>query len=155
MEAKLDHIDIEILCRLRRNSKAQIKNMANELDVHQNTLLKRVKRLEGLGIIRSHRIDIDFERLGYETQAIVTIKIDESPENGDLMSEIKKIPCVEALYEITGKSDAQIMVRARDKDELLRVIKAVRHMRGVVGTISNHILTTHKHPAEFNPLEKE
>jgi len=49
--------------------------------VHQNTLLKKVKRLEKDGIIRKHLISIDYDKLGYEMHAIVSIKFDGRLKN--------------------------------------------------------------------------
>jgi len=153
LAARLDSIDLEILSQLRNDSKTQVKKMAEKLDVHQNTLIKRIKKMEGDGIICGHKIEIDYDKLGFELRAIVTFRYQGNLQGGvDLMNEIRKMPLVEALYEVTGEADASAIVRARNRNELCKVIKAIRGFDCVTGTTSQYVLVTYKNSCEFNPI---
>ncbi|HID73261.1 TPA: Lrp/AsnC family transcriptional regulator [Candidatus Micrarchaeota archaeon] len=70
------------------------------------------------------------------------------------MEFIKRMPEVEALYEVTGESDVMVFVRTKSREELLKVIKAIRTRPMVLSMVSRHILVMHKGPFSFNPLRE-
>jgi DNA-binding Lrp family transcriptional regulator len=153
---KIDKIDKQLLRKLNENAKVSLKELAEVLGVHQNTLMNRIKRLETLGIISNFTLNLDLGKLGYTSMAIIRIRFDDRKNQIDgLMKKIAEIPQVAEVFEVTGNSDANVLVRSRSNEELLKVIKKIRHIDGILETNSQHILKIHKEYPQFDPFKIE
>ena len=96
MKNKVDSIDLMILRELREDCKRPVRELAQKLRMHPNTLLQRIKRLEQSKIVRRYHADIDYKALGYDMHAIVMIKIKRSGlEDEDLLKDVAMIPEVQ------------------------------------------------------------
>lgn len=153
MKNKVDAVDLMILRELREDCKRPMRELATKLRMHPNTLLQRIKRLEKSKVIRKYHADIDYKELGYDMHAIVMIKIKKSGlEDDNLLHDVAKLPEVVALYAVTGVSDCIATVKAKNRDDLVRILKAVQSQKAVLRTTSYLILVTYKEAYEFNPL---
>lgn len=156
MAIKLDESDIAILALLRDNSNVPLKDMSAKIGVHPNTIMKRVSRIEDEGIIRGYKADIDYAKLGYDTYAIVSIKIDDKKgEGGQLQKMLCGIPEVVALHDIAGENDSVAIIRVRSREELLAIIKMIRSHNCVISTVSQQVWVTYKTAADYNPLKRK
>jgi Lrp/AsnC family leucine-responsive transcriptional regulator len=153
MKNKVDSIDLMILKELRNDCKRPVRELAQTLRMHPNTLLQRIKRLEKSKIIRRYYADIDYKALGYDMHAIVMIKIKKSGlENENLLKTVALIPEIESLYAVTGSADCIAVVKAKNRDDLVRVLQVIQSEKEVLRTISYLVLVTYKESYEFNPL---
>lgn len=153
MKNKVDSIDLLILRELRDDCKRPMRELALKLKMHPNTLLQRIKRLEKSKIIRRYHADIDYRALGYDMHAIVTIRIKKSGlENERLLESVAKLPEMQSLYAVTGGADCIAIVRAKSRDDLVRVLKTIQSESEVLRTTSYLVLVTYKESYEFNPL---
>lgn len=62
MSPSLDAIDRGILYLLQEDAHQPITNIAQELDVADNTVRNRIEKLENQGVIKGYTVDIDYER---------------------------------------------------------------------------------------------
>lgn len=76
----LDQIDYNILTQLEMNGRIAYSELAVKIGMSGPSVTERVRRMEGLGIIRKFTVDIDLTALGYELEAVVRIK----PRPGNL-----------------------------------------------------------------------
>jgi DNA-binding Lrp family transcriptional regulator len=153
MKNKVDAVDLMILRELRSDCKRPMRELANKLRMHPNTLLQRIKRLEKSKIIRKYHADIDYKSLGYDMHAVVMIKIKKSGlEDENLLVDVAKLPEVVSLFAVTGVSDCIAIVKAKNRDDLVRILKAIQSQKSVLRTTSYLILLTYKEAYEFNPL---
>jgi len=153
MKQKIDTVDLMILRELRKDCKRPMRELAQKLHMHPNTLLQRIKRLEKSKIVRRYHADVDFRALGYDMHAVVMIKIRKSGlEDEDLLKEVATHPEVVALYAVTGGADCIAVVRAKNRDDLVKVLKFVQAQEQVLRTTTYLILLTYKEAYEFNPL---
>lgn len=149
----MDGVDKNLLRKLIKNAKLPLKDLADEVGVHQNTLMNRIKRLEKIGIIRNFTVNLNEEKLGYLNVAIIRLRADDRNYPIDeLMARISAIPQTVCVYEVTGEYDADVFVKARSNEELLEIIRRIRSMEGVLETNSQHVLKTHKEHPDFNPF---
>lgn len=153
MKEKIDRMDSLLLRELRENSKSPMRELAKTLQVHPNTVLQRIKKLEKNKVIKGYQAKVDYRKLGYDVHAIVTIKIRKAGlEKDDLLGDVKNMPEVEALYATTGAADVVAMVHAKNRDHLVKVLKKIQTQTDVMRTVSHIILVSYKRPGEFNPL---
>jgi DNA-binding Lrp family transcriptional regulator len=154
MEERIDGTDMSILKELRKDCKQPLKALAGKLKIHPNTLMQRVKRLEKLKVIRGYQADIDYEKLGYDMHAIAMIKIRRRGlEKKALLEHVLGLPELEGLYAVTGAADCMAVVKAKGRNDLLRVLKEVQSDEDVLRTTTYLVLDTYKDSRRFNPIK--
>ena len=139
----VDELDRRILAELSENSRRSYRQMARRLAVATGTVVKRVKRLEAEGVIRTYTVSVDHEKLGYELTVVTEIVVSK----GKLLQmeeEIAKMPMTCAVYDVTGLTDAVIIAKFRGRDELSRFTKNLLSMPFVERTNTRLVLTTVK-----------
>ncbi|MFH0884418.1 MAG: Lrp/AsnC family transcriptional regulator [Candidatus Micrarchaeota archaeon] len=153
MKNKVDTVDLMILRELRNDCKRPMRELAQKLRMHPNTLLQRIKRLEKSQVVRKYHADIDYKALGYDMHAVVMIKIKKSGlEDEKLLGDVASLPEVQSLYAVTGGADCIAIVKAKSRDDLVRVLKAIQTEKAVLRTTSYLVLVTYKESYQFNPL---
>lgn len=153
MKNKIDTVDLLILRELRDDCKRPMRELAQKLRMHPNTLLQRIKRLEKSNIVRKYHADIDYKSLGYDMHAVVMIKIKKSGlEDEKLLAEVTRLPEIVALYAISGGADVMAIVKAKDRDDLVRILRFIQSQKTVLRTTSFMVLVTYKEAYQFNPL---
>lgn len=153
MKNKIDTIDLLILRELRDDCKRPMRELSQKLRMHPNTLLQRIKRLEKSKIVRKYHADIDYKTLGYDMHAVVMIKIRKSGlEDQKLLAEVSNLPEVLSLYAVSGAADCIAVVKAKNRDDLVRILRIIQTQDAVLRTTSYLVLVTYKESYQFNPL---
>jgi Lrp/AsnC family transcriptional regulator for asnA, asnC and gidA len=153
MKNKVDTVDLLILRELRDDCKRPMRELAQKLRMHPNTLLQRIKRLEKSKIVRRYHADIDFKALGYDMHAVVMIRIKKSGlEEEKLLNNVAALPEVQSLYAVTGGADCIAIVKAKNRDDLVRILKIIQTEKAVLRTTSYLVLVNYKESYQFNPL---
>lgn len=153
MKGKIDTVDLMILRELRNDCKRPMRELAQKLRMHPNTLLQRIKRLEKSKVIQKYHAEVDYKTLGYDMHSIVMIRIKKSGlEDENLLRDVAKLPEVQALYAVTGGADVIAIVKSKNRDDLLRVLRTIQSESSVLRTTSYLVLLTYKESYEFNPL---
>ena len=143
---ELDRRIIELLCT---SSQGSFRQIAKQLSVHPTTLIQRVKTLEAKGVIRGYRARINYLNLGFEYMGIIHIYAENVL---DVQSEIKDIPQVMAVYDVTGESDCIVMISCLDREEFSRTVKKINSVKGVKKTDTSVILNVIKDDSDFIPV---
>ncbi len=151
MEKYLDEVDLRILNELRKDCKRPIKEMAKKLNIHPNTLVQRIKKLELEGVIKGYVAKINFEKLGYDVFAWISIKIKKSKwSNTEELKRIIKDPRVVSGYLVAGTQDLIIFVRVKNREELVRFLRELQSKKEIISrTTTQYILMTLKDSEEF------
>lgn len=153
MKNKVDSVDLMILRELRDDCKRPMRELAQKLRMHPNTLLQRIKRLEKSKVIRRYHADIDYKALGYDMHAVVMIRIRKSGlEDETLLQNVANLPEIQSLYAVTGGADCIAIVKAKNRDDLVRVLRIVQTDAAVLRTTSYLVLVNYKESYQFNPL---
>jgi Lrp/AsnC family transcriptional regulator, leucine-responsive regulatory protein len=153
MRDDIDETDIRLISELLDDGRISAKNLAKKADIHPNTLLFRIRRLEKQGIIENYTAKINFSKMGYNLHFIIFLKFPEGgPWDKDAMRGLLEIPELEAFYSITGDWDAMTCWRVRSREHFREILRQVASHRMVIRTSSRLVLDTHKTPFDFNPL---
>tara|TARA_B100001971_G_C17657789_1_gene271236 strand:- start:86 stop:433 length:348 start_codon:yes stop_codon:yes gene_type:complete len=94
-------------------------------------------------------MELDPEKLGLEVSAITSIyvstdKIHWYAESTDVGKKISKISGVIAVYYVLGNVDFVAFLRAKDKNDLQRLLKDISSIRGVIRTDTKFVASTIK-----------
>ncbi|MHA2232167.1 MAG: Lrp/AsnC family transcriptional regulator, partial [Candidatus Hodarchaeales archaeon] len=138
---ELDLTDKEILKILQKDSRQSIREiqkklqdrnreigernpaLALELKTSLGTIHNRLRKLEsGTGVILGYSLHIDTERLGYDLTALIQIQIDVNYLE-EVNQDLKSIPELIAVYNITGDYDLLCIGRFRNRRHLNKIIR--------------------------------
>ncbi len=153
-QVSIDKLDQEILRELKNDCTQSYKKLAEKLGTHVNTIIQHVQRLEREKVITGYSATINYQKIGYDYQGIALIRTSKltDTKNMWLFDDVIKIPQVEALYAVTGSDDAFAIIRVKNRDEMVDVLKQVQDSEVVVKTNTLIILHTFKQWTNYNPL---
>lgn len=164
---KIDDIDKQILSEVSKNGRIPAKELARKLDVHHNTLLQRLKRLERSRVILKYTAEVDYDRLGYDLEVVIFLKVmkgiphDDTGINGlipggqEKLDHLLNMKELKSFHAITGEWDVVSIWGARNKRHLSYIIKEVSSHPAITKTESHVILYTYKNSHQFNPFAKQ
>lgn len=120
-----DKLDLEILGTIVKDAKLSFRKIAKKTGVSVATAMNRINRLEKEGIVKQYSAIFDFEKLGYDFQAIVDINVSK----GMLFQVEKKIathPNVAAVYDVTGHFDVMVIAYFKNRRTLDAFLKKIQ-----------------------------
>ncbi|MGA1820077.1 MAG: Lrp/AsnC family transcriptional regulator [Thermoplasmatota archaeon] len=139
----MDGTDLEILTHLQKNGRDSYREIAKTLGLAPATVMKRVKELEGSGMIKGYTVELDYDKMGFDIHVIVDVRV----AKGKLQQIEKKIardPNVMMVFDNTGPFDATVLARFRNRGGLDRFIKRLQTYDFVERTETKLILNTIK-----------
>jgi DNA-binding Lrp family transcriptional regulator len=139
----IDKTDIRILEVLLSNAKLSYRDIGSRVGVSAATVMTRVKNLERQGIILRYSAILDHEKLGYELTAITEITVSKG-KLLEMEREIAKLPSVCAVYDTTGLTDAILIAKFKNRQDLSNFTKSLLAMPFVERTNTHLVLTTVK-----------
>jgi DNA-binding Lrp family transcriptional regulator len=107
------------------------------------TVLSRIKKMEHEGIIRGYSILPDHEKLGYELTVVTEITVSKG-RLLEMENEIARFPNVCSVYDVTGLTDAMIIAKFKDREELSKFTKHLLSLPFVERANTHVVLTTIK-----------
>ncbi len=121
MGPPLDTIDQGILYYLQQNSRQPITVIADELNLSDNTVRNRIKKLEENGIIEQYSIAISYDEANilHYYLFICTARVSERET---LAAKAPEIPgVVEVVTVMTGKENVHVKAAAMTKQEITQI----------------------------------
>ena len=140
---KVDVMDRRILNLLMQDSRQSSRQMASQLKTSAATVLSRMQKLEKSGVIKKYSALANYEKLGYDVEVVINIKISK----GKLFQVEKKIavhPNVFAVYDVTGDYDVVVIARFQNRRALDAFLKNIQTYDFVEKTHTTLILNVIK-----------
>src|SRR5262245_30142681 len=108
----LDRTDRRLLALLQNNNRRPLRSLADELGISAPTCLRRMRRMESSGVIRSHTALVDPNRVGYAVMAFVEISLVHASgvEMAAFERRMLRSPEVIQCSEISGEVDYVLTV---------------------------------------------
>ncbi len=128
---KLTSREKQVLTELIKNCKTSDQEIARKLKTSRPTILKIRKRLEEKGIIKGYTSLIDFEKMGFNIQAVILYRWKDYSKSEELKSTIKFITSLpEVILFVKGegignKTDLIISIHEdlKDYEKFIRKLK--------------------------------
>lgn len=116
----MDKIDLQIVEILKNSGRISNKKLSEAIGLTPSSTLERVKKLEERNIITGYSANLDYNRIGYKTTAIIQIALSKHNRAiiDDFIQHIEKLPQVTELYHISGQYDYMIKVYTENNKEL-------------------------------------
>jgi DNA-binding Lrp family transcriptional regulator len=140
---KLDETDVKILKTLAAEARLSSRQIARRCDISIGTTLARIRKMEDEGIIKGYTALLDQEKLGYELTVMTEIIVSKG-RLLEMENEIARIPNVCCVYDLTGTSDAAIIAKFKNREDLSKFTKRLLSLPYVERTNTHVVLTTIK-----------
>ncbi len=127
----LDPVDLKIIELLRKDGRMPFVELGKKVGLSEAAVRRRVKMLQEQGIIKRFTIEVDEE---FQVSAVIFLQFESSSLPGGIIEKIAKVPGVQAIYELTGRFDAIVIISASRISELNERIDRIRGVDGVKST---------------------
>lgn len=139
----LDDIDREIISYLQYDGRTPYTQIAEELNITETTVRRRVKRLTGEGLMQIVAV-VEPHNMGIEEAAMIGISV-QSNLISSIADEIAKLPEVTYLFQAAGEYDLIAEVFCKDRDHFVSFLnEKLQQIDGIERTQSFMILKLHK-----------
>lgn len=138
---ELDGIDREILFQLRQDGRLTNVELAKRVGLTPPPCLRRVKRLEDLGVIRGYRAVIDADASGRGLEVLVDVEIaaNDLKSFADFEASLAAFEEVVELHRLFGRPDYYVRVAVANHEAYEAFLTArLAPLPGVV-RITSHL----------------
>ncbi len=138
----LDRIDADLLELLQEDGRRPYAELGAAVGISGPAAHERVKKLEARGVITGYTVRVSAEAIGLAILAFTWVTQAPGTVATDLTGDFAAIAEIEACHHITGEADYLLKIRARDTNDLERVIRAVQTTRHVFTTETDVAFST-------------
>ncbi len=132
--SKIDELDLKILSELINDASISVPKLSKQININSSVIYSRIKRLIKLGVIKRFTIIINDESLGFNVKAITGINID-AKKREKIIEDIKNIPEIEEIMEVTGRFDILLRLHAKTLEDMYSIVSdKIGHIDGVQKT---------------------
>lgn len=116
MSLKIDDIDRRILEELQRDAGISTADLASRVGLSMSPCWRRIRRLEGLGVIRGKVALLDRHALGLEVTVFASVKLSAHGRQAlhEFEAAVEGLEEVVACHVMTGEIDYLLQVVTRD-----------------------------------------
>jgi len=140
---ELDRQDVVLLNELQRDSHQTVQQLAERVGLSSTPCWKRIKEMEGSGVIRGYTALIDREKVGLSLCVIAEINLTRHNEEVVLQFEREVADCahIVSCYATTGQADYVVKVLVPDIKSYERFLhETVFKLPGVTHVRSSVVL---------------
>lgn len=135
---ELDRIDRRILAILQREGRLTNAELAERIALSPSACHRRVRRLEGAGVIRDYVALLNPRAVG--RRATVFVEVTLSGQSDEVLdafeTAVAKVPEVMECHLMAGTADYLLKVVARDSDDFALIHR--RHLTRLPGVAQMH-----------------
>ncbi|EKT4465042.1 Lrp/AsnC family transcriptional regulator [Pseudomonas putida] len=133
--------DRQLLALLQANAREPTASLARKLGVARSSVQERIQRLEKAGVITGYSVRIDQEKLR-QTINCFTMTSCTNKSYTDVMTALRKMEAVQAVYAVSGESDFIIHLATHTLGELNAELTRINMIKGVAHTASHIVMET-------------
>jgi DNA-binding Lrp family transcriptional regulator len=121
-KVKIDDLDLEILKLLVVDSRIPTVEIAKKLNSNVITINSRIKRLIKLKVILGFTLELDLDKLGYQTWK-VDFYLSEYTKLSQIVKYLEKNPLLYCVDYTMGYADLELEINVRDISQLHDIIE--------------------------------
>ncbi len=142
---RLDALDYKILEHMSRNAREPLSTIAKGANVSLPTVSDRLQRLVRLGIIKGFRAELNYDAVGLGFLAITFVNSKYGHDYANrVAAKIAKIVGVQEIHFVMGDLDFIVTSRARDREDLKRIVNEFINIPEIEKTSTHIVLDTLK-----------
>lgn len=135
-DSTLDEIDRAILFYLQEDGRRAVTEIADRINVADNTVRNRIQAMEESGVIAGYSVDVDYNAAGVQHHYMFVCSTRVS-QREELAAEARKLPnVIEVITLMTGNHNVFLIGSCSDKDE-------ISHLAHTLDELGLHIEREH------------
>ena len=138
---RLDDVDRKILACLVEDGRSTYDDVGRRVSLSAPAVKRRVDRLRARGVLRGFTALVDPAALGATTEALIELFYAPGIGLDAVRESLRPLHEVVEAWSVTGDADCIVRVRARDPQDLERVIMELQREASVVRTRSQIIMS--------------
>lgn len=155
----IDEKDRRILEILQQDGRVTNVELARAVELTPSATLERVRKLEERGLLKGYTALLDPHGLGLGLLAFIFVRVDDKDDllgRAESTAEaLAALPSVLELHHLAGEDCFLLKVRARDTDDLYRMLRDdFGPFKAIRGTRTTIVLKTVKETTRL-PLNRE
>ncbi|PZQ46872.1 MAG: AsnC family transcriptional regulator [Rhodovulum sulfidophilum] len=147
-ESAMDAVDRKILAALQTDARLTVEKIGAMVGLSASPCARRIRRLEGLGVIRGYVAVLDQEKAGLPVSVFASVKLERQREE-DLdrfAAAVAGWPEIVECYLMTGPRDYLLRIVVRDLEAYESFLKRrLTRLDGVASIESSFALAQVKH----------
>ena len=151
----MDKIDLEILAKLQADGRLTNVDLAEQVNLSPSPCLRRVKRLEEMGVITHYRATLARTEVGFTMTIFVDVTLDNHRDHASQEFEdaVLLMENVISCFLISGAADYRLEVVVKDLKDYEQQLKQLQTLPFVKDIQSNFAIRAIKTNAPL-PLLK-
>ena len=144
----LDTIELKIIEALQHNGRLSNVELAQHIGLSESPTFRRVKQLEGDGVIQGYAANVDQRQLGLDVTAYVEVTMEKQPDSKTdaFHSCVAGEPHIVECHAMSGSHDYLMKVVARTIDHFSEIcMQRILKFPGVMHVQSSFSLKEIKH----------
>jgi len=142
-------MNIKLLKLMERNAHTSVSDMATMLGLSEGEVRAEIEEMEKAGVIRGYKTVVDWERLDETASVSAIIELKVTPKAGlgyeDVAAKVMKYPEVESVYLMSGVYDLNVVVKAKNLQEVAKFVsKELSTIDSVTSTATHFVLRRYK-----------
>ncbi len=145
----LDAIDRGLLREMMRDARQSAGVLGRRLGLSQPATWRRIKRLEGAGVLKARKVRLNNEALGFGVTVFLGVKLATKGRVSldDFERAVCAIPEVQLVQHVLGLYDYRLRVVARDLPDFERVLRRrIMTLPGIGDVEANVLLSEERRP---------
>jgi Lrp/AsnC family transcriptional regulator, leucine-responsive regulatory protein len=138
---RVDETDRKILASLVEDGRATYDDIGSRVALSAPAVKRRIDRLRERGVLRGFTALVDPAALGATTEALIELFYAPGIGLDQVRESLRPIPEVAEAWSVTGDADCIVRVRARDPQDLERIIMELQRESSVLRTRSQIIMS--------------
>lgn len=149
----IDDLDRQILQNLQEDGRISYVTLANQLNVSEGTIRKRVKKLEENNILQIVGVTEPF-KVGLDTVAFLWLEVQRGQVN-NVIEKLKDVVPIRYLAVTTGSYDLVATVVLPNRDQLIKLLnEVIPKIDGIISIETSIILKIHKQIYNWIPFKE-
>jgi Lrp/AsnC family leucine-responsive transcriptional regulator len=141
-ELDLDPTDVRILELLQQNCKQPLAAIGEQVGLTAPSVMERIHKLEGAGVIRGYAALLDARALGKDVTAFIGVSVSHPKAIAAFEGEIDRLTDVLECHHVTGQHTLILKAKTDNTEALERLIDWIREIDGVTRTETMVVLST-------------
>ena len=126
----IDEKDLKILKILINNARIPYSDLAKRIGLSDVAVIKRIRKLENMGLIKGYTLIIDQRKLGYNLVSITGIDV-ESEKLFEVINMLREIPNVKYISITSGDHSIMTVIWAKNSVEMTNIHNKISAFEGV------------------------
>lgn len=125
---QLDDVDRRLIALLQADARSSATALAEQLDVSDNTVHNRLRRLTDTGVINGYSVSLDYDELGLPFHCLFTctVRVGDRPQK---VEELRALPVVAEVIELmTGQENILVKVVARTDSDITTIAQEIEQL---------------------------